>query len=210
MQVAAIVVSLAITLVAVAFSARRSVRSSASSGPASRPRPHRPHGRRSVTMLSETLGHTRMLQWTHVGDRALVRVRRVRVLVLHPGHGVRAAVRRRVRAAGDRPLGGYEWATDLITWLMLVSILALILIRVDPPAARRARPLQRGSPDRGCGRAYFVEAVDPRHRPVHPDAARRGVRAGQLDDGADTRTTRSRASSATRSTACAHGDRWRT
>jgi hypothetical protein len=67
MQIFAIVVSLTITAVAVALFARtiaHMVRVMKLGQPA-----HRTDnlGRRVVTMVKETLGHTRMLQWTKVG-----------------------------------------------------------------------------------------------------------------------------------------------
>ena len=136
-------------------------------------------GRRWVTLVKETLGHTRMLQWTHVG---------IAHWFVFVGFGflfftLVTAFGQLFDAEFALPLIGhwvvYEWATDLITWLMLVSILGLILIRRDPPPAEARWAATAGSPGRGCGRRYFVEAVILGIGLCILDSARRGVRARQ-------------------------------
>ena len=105
MQIFAIVVSLAIAAVGIALfvQAIRSIVATLRIGqPAVGRSDHK--GARWANMLKETLGHTRMLQWTAVGVGSLVRVRRVRAVVPDPGHRVRAAVRRALRVAADRAL----------------------------------------------------------------------------------------------------------
>ena len=105
-------------------------------------RTHRPQGVRWATLVKETLGHTRMLQWTHVG-------------VVHwfvfVGFGVLfftlvTAFGQLFDADFALPVIGhwvvYEWATELITWLMLISILGLIADPAHPSPAGRAGPLQ--------------------------------------------------------------------
>src|SRR4051812_32100671 len=67
MQIFAIVVSLALTVVGVAMvtnAARGIIRVIRRGTPASR---RDNPGARTLTMLKETVGHTRMLQWTVVG-----------------------------------------------------------------------------------------------------------------------------------------------
>ncbi|HWJ08482.1 MAG TPA: Fe-S cluster protein, partial [Nocardioides sp.] len=68
MQIVAIVISLAITVVAVALTARAvsAMLGVIRKGQAAPGRTGNPVGR-TVTMLKETFGHTRMLQWTWVG-----------------------------------------------------------------------------------------------------------------------------------------------
>ena len=68
MQVLAVVVSLAITLVAVALFAKAiaSIVAVVRTGQPATGRTDR-KAFRWVTLVKETLGHTRMLQWTHVG-----------------------------------------------------------------------------------------------------------------------------------------------
>ena len=159
MQVLAIVVSLVITLVALALFARAigQIVSVVRLGPAGG-RAQRPAGRRwrdDADRDPRSYPDAAVVACRH---RALVRLRRFRLLVLHAGDGVRAAVRRRVRAAADRSLGVFEWATDLITWLMIISILALILIRVTHLPSGHLGRYSRFSGSR-MWQAYFVEAV---------------------------------------------------
>jgi Fe-S oxidoreductase len=159
MQVLAVVVSLAITLVAVALFAKAiaSIVAVVRTGQPTVGRTNR-KAMRWVTMFKETLGHTRMLQWSHVG-------------VLHwfvfVGFGFLFFTL--VNAFGQLfdpeftlPIIGdwevYAWATDLITWLMLVSILGLILIRVTHLPGGRLGRYSRFTGSR-MWQAYFVEAV---------------------------------------------------
>ena len=157
MQTFAIVVSLAITLVAVALFAK-AIGQIVSVVKLGQPVTRTDHpSRRWATMLKESLGHTRMLQWSHVG-------------VVHwfvfLGFGLLfftlvTAFGQLFDAGFALPLlghwVGYEWMTDLITWLMLVSIVALILIRLlNLPVLKGRRSRFFGS---RMWQAYFVEVV---------------------------------------------------
>ncbi len=159
MQVLAVVVSLAITLVAVALFAKAiaSIVAVVRTGQPATGRTDR-KAFRWVTLVKETLGHTRMLQWTHVG---------IMHWFVFVGFGflfftLVTAFGQLFDAEFALPVIGhwvvYGWATDLITWLMLVSILGLILIRVTHlPRGALAR-YSRFSGSR-MWQAYFVEAV---------------------------------------------------
>ncbi len=159
MQVLAIVVSLVITLVAVALFAR-AVGDIVAVVRTGQPAVGRfdDKATRWATMLREALGHTRMLQWTAVG-------------ALHwfvfVGFGflfltLVTAFGQLFDADFALPLIGtwivFEWVTEAITWLMLLSILALaatrMLTRPHGPAARRSRFF--GS---SMWQGYFVEGV---------------------------------------------------
>ena len=109
-------------------------------------------------MLKETLGHTRMLQWTHVG-------------IVHwfvfVGFGwlfftLVTAFGQLFDARFALPVIGnwvvYEWATELITWLMIVSILALIGYRLTHLPSGRLGRYSRFYGSR-MWQAYFVEGV---------------------------------------------------
>ncbi|MGH9033692.1 MAG: Fe-S oxidoreductase, partial [Acidimicrobiia bacterium] len=158
MQAAAIVVSLAITIVAIALAARavgemvRVVRI----GQPARGRTDRP-GRRTATMLRETLGHTRMLKWSAVGAAHWF---------VFIGFGLLfftlvTAYGQLVEADFALPLIGhwhpFEWAAEFITWAMLVGIGLLITIRL------RSHPARTGRPSRFAGstmwQGYYVEAT---------------------------------------------------
>ena len=159
MQVLAVVVSLAITLVAVALFAK-AIASIVAVVRTGRPAVGRTtrKGSRWATMFKETLGHTRMLQWSHIG-------------VLHwfvfVGFGflfftLVNAFGQLFDAEFALPLIGhwvvYEWATEIITWAMLISILGLITIRLTHlPTEHRGR-YSRFFGSR-MWQAYFVEAV---------------------------------------------------
>jgi Fe-S oxidoreductase len=158
MQIFAIVVSLAISLVAVALFAKAigQMVSVVRLGQPAAGRTDDPAGR-WATLAKESLGHTRMLQWSHVG-------------VVHwfvfVGFGLLfftlvTAFGQLFDARFVLPVLGhwvlYEWTTDLITWLMLISIVALIAIRF------LNLPTLRGRSSRFYGsrmwQAYFVEGV---------------------------------------------------
>jgi Fe-S oxidoreductase len=159
MQVFAIAVSLAITLVALALFARAIARIVGVVGmgqPVVGRSAHKPQ--RWLTMAKETLGHTRMLQWSHVG---------IAHWFVFVGFGflfftLVTAFGQLFDADFALPVIGhwvaYAWATDLITWLMLVSIVALIAIRL---ANLPRGPLARYSRFSGSRmwQGYFVEAV---------------------------------------------------
>jgi len=158
MQILAIVVSLAITVVAVALFAKavgRIVGVVRLGQPAAN-RSDQP-GRRWKTMLTETLGHTRMLQWSAVGAAHWF---------VFVGFGFLFFTL--VTAYGQLfdpefaiPLIGhwvvYEWITELITWTMLFSITGLAVYRV------LRRPTSKGRSSRFFGstmwQGYFVELV---------------------------------------------------
>jgi Fe-S oxidoreductase len=159
MQVFAIVVSLAITLVAVALFAK-AIGQILATLRIGQPAVGRSDakGRRWRTMLTETLGHTRMLQWSHVG---------VMHWFVFVGFGflfftLVTAFGQLFDATFALPVIGhwlvYDWATDLITWLMLVSITGLIAIRLT---RRPSGTLGRHSRFFGSRmwQAYFVEGV---------------------------------------------------
>ena len=159
MQTFAIIVSIVIALVAIALFARAIayIVAVVKTGQPTAGRSDHP-GRRWATMLKETLGHTRMLQWSHVG-------------ILHwfifIGFGFLFFTL--VNAFGQLfdpgfslPLIGhwvvYEWATELITWLMLLAILGLIAIRlVNRPHGAGGRYSRFSGSTMWQG--YFVEAV---------------------------------------------------
>jgi len=119
MQVLAVVVSLAITLVAVALFAKAiaSIVVVVRTGQPATGRTDR-KAFRWVTLVKETLGHTRMLQWTHVG---------IMHWFVFVGFGflfftLVTAFGQLFDAEFALPVIGhwvaYGWATDLITWLM--------------------------------------------------------------------------------------------
>jgi len=158
MQIFAIVVSLAIAVVGIALFVR-AIRQIIAVMKVGQPaqRSDNP-GRRTTTMLKESLGHTRMLQWHWVGA----------------GHwfifiGFGLLFFTLVTAFGQLfhpefalPLIGHfflwEWLTELVTSVMLVAIIAFIAYRVSRPGER-----VRGTRGRFFGstmwQAYFVELV---------------------------------------------------
>jgi len=159
MQVFAIVVSLAITLVAVALFAQ-AVAQILATLRIGQPVVGRSDakGRRWRTMLIETLGHTRMLKWSHIGAMHWF---------VFVGFGflfftLVTAFGQLFDATFALPVIGhwlvYEWATDLITWLMLLSIIGLIAVRLS-----RLPSGTHGRYSRFFGsrmwQGYFVEAV---------------------------------------------------
>ncbi|NYE72673.1 (Fe-S)-binding protein [Microlunatus parietis] len=144
MRIIAIVVALAVSVVGVALFAR------AIAGIAGVVRLGRPvAGRRSDApaerwkhLLAESLGHTRMLQWTKIG---------IAHWFVFVGFGLLFFTL--VTAYGQLfdprfalPLIGhwvvYEWASEIISWVMIISILFLMIIRF----------LQR---DKGRGSRFF-------------------------------------------------------
>ncbi|MBA2558935.1 MAG: (Fe-S)-binding protein [Propionibacteriales bacterium] len=158
MQVFAIVASLAVALVAVALFARAiaEIVAVVRTGQPAVGRSNDP-GSRWLTMLRETLGHTRMLQWTAIG---------VMHWFVFVGFGflfftLVTAFGQLFDADFALPVIGrwvvFEWVTEAITWLMLVSILGLIAVRV---LGHRGRVAHR---NRFYGstmwQGYFVEAV---------------------------------------------------
>jgi Fe-S oxidoreductase len=159
MQVFAIVVSLGITLVAVALFARAigSIVSVVRIGQPVVGRTDR-QGQRWLTLVKETLGHTRMLQWSTVG---------IAHWFVFVGFGLLFFTL--VTAFGQLfdpffqiwLLGSfflYEWAAEAITWLMLVAIVAFIAYRLTRPRDRAAGRRGRFFGSR-MWQGYFVELV---------------------------------------------------
>jgi Fe-S oxidoreductase len=158
MQIFAIVVSLAITLVAIALFAK-AVGQIVSVVKLGRPVIGRKDhaGSRWVNVFKETFGHTRMLQWTWVG---------IAHWFVFVGFGFLFFTL--VTAYGQLfdpdfaiPLIGhfypYEWVTELITWAMLFAIAGLTLYRVvRRPGAKGRRSRFFGST---MWQGYFVELV---------------------------------------------------
>ncbi|MET7278307.1 (Fe-S)-binding protein [Kribbella sp. NPDC005582] len=157
MQILAIIVSLAIALVGVALFGK-TIGHMVSVIKLGQPAPGRTDqpGQRSVTLAKETLGHTRMLQWSHIG-----------ILHWFVAFGFLGLVLSLVTAFGQLfdahfalPILGhwvvFEWVTELLTWTGLLSILGLIAIRL--------RHLPSGSEGRysrffgsRSWQAYYVE-----------------------------------------------------
>lgn len=158
MQTVAIVISLAISVVAIALTAR-AVSAMLGVIRKGQPAPGRtgnPVGR-TLTMLKETFGHTRMLQWTWVG-------------ILHwfafaafigLSTAVAAAYFQLFDPEFTIPVIGkwwiYEWAAELLGLLGTIAIVPLIVYRLTH------RPSQIGRKSRFFGstmwQAYFVEAM---------------------------------------------------
>ena len=158
MQIFAIVVSLAIAAVGIALFVRaiRSILGVIRVGqPAART--DRPAAR-TVTMLKETLGHTRMLQWTLVGAAHWF---------VFVGFGLLfftllTAFGQLFDAHFALPLIGHfflwEWVSEFFTVVMLVAIVGFIGYRASRPRERVRGPKGRfyGST---MWQGYFVELV---------------------------------------------------
>jgi Fe-S oxidoreductase len=161
MQVFAIVVALVATAVGVALFAR-TIGGFVATFASGQPDPSRTNApmTRSVTLLREFLGHTRMARlpvvavahWFVMVSFGLLFFSLLTAYVqLFDPHAVLPLIGHFV------PL---EWATEAIAWLSLAGILALIVIRQrDHP--RRARHAGRRSRFYGSSwwRAYYVEAT---------------------------------------------------
>ncbi len=157
MQILAIIVSLAIALVGVALFGK-TIGHIVSVIKLGQPAPGRTDqpGQRSVTLAKETLLHTRMLQWSHIG-----------VLHWFVAFGFLGLVLSLVTAFGQLfdahyalPIIGhrfvFEWVSEFLTWTGLVSIIGLMAIRL--------RHLPSGSEGRysrffgsRAWQAYYVE-----------------------------------------------------
>ncbi len=157
MQILAIIVSLAIAVVGVALFGK-TIGHIVSVIKLGQPAPGRTDqpGQRSLTLAKETLGHTRMLQWSHIG-----------ILHWFVAFGFLGLVLSLVTAFGQLfdahfalPILGhwvvFEWVTEILTWTGLLSILGLIAIRL--------RHLPSGSEGRysrffgsRSWQAYYVE-----------------------------------------------------
>ncbi len=159
MQVLAVVVSVAVSLVAVALfgQAVATIVATVKVGqPVVGRRDHK--AQRSLTMVKETFGHTRMLQWTIVGAAHWF---------IFVGFGLLFFTL--LTAYGQLfdpffalPLIGtwflYEWAAELFAVVMAFAILGFIAYRVSRPRQRERGPRGRfyGST---MWQGYFVEAV---------------------------------------------------
>ncbi|HEY5980529.1 MAG TPA: (Fe-S)-binding protein [Microlunatus sp.] len=158
MQVVAIVVSLAITAVAVVL-AVRAIRSMLAVIRLGRPAVGR-GDRRSARwkgLVTETLGHTRMLQWQRVGVLHWF----VMIGFITLSSLVATAYGQLFVPTFALPIIGhwivFEWWADIFSWLTLIGIVGLIVIR------QRNHPRTEGRRSRFFGstfwQAYFVEAV---------------------------------------------------
>jgi Fe-S oxidoreductase len=156
MQAFAIVVSLALTIIGVALVARaaaqmfRVIRLGT-------PAPDRTgdYGRRAVTMLRETVGHTRMLKWTWIGAAHWFVFAGFILLftTLVTAYG------QIFDASFALPLIGhwlpFDWMVELLASIMLVAIVALIVVRLVRHPARVGRTSRfTGST---MWQAYYVE-----------------------------------------------------
>src|SRR5918994_4405480 len=158
MQAAAVVISVTLTLVAVALAARavsqivRVIR-------LGQPVDDRTDrlGRRLTTMLRETLGHTRMLKWSLVGASHWF---------VFIGFGLLfftlvTAYGQLFDADFALPLIGqwipFEWVAEFITWAMLIGIGLLIAIRLWSHPARTGRTSRFTGSTMWQG--YYVEAT---------------------------------------------------
>jgi ferredoxin len=159
MQILAIVVSLAVAAVGIALfvQAIRSMVATIRIGRPAAGRTDHPSAR-SLTMLKETLGHTRMLQWTAMG---------VGHWFVFIGFGLLfltlvTAFGQLFDAHFALPVIGhfflFEWLSEFFTVAMLVAIVAFIGYRLSRPKARTRGPKGRffGST---MWQGYFVEAV---------------------------------------------------
>ncbi|QSR33081.1 Fe-S cluster protein [Nocardioides sp. S5] len=158
MQMIAIVVSFALTAVAVAMlvPAVRRMLGVIRAGQPAPGRTDNPAGR-TTTMLKETFLHTRMLQWHWVGIMHWF----VYAAFLFLSTAVLAAYFQLFEPSFAWPLIGhwypYEWFSELIGLLSTVGIIYLILVR------QRHHPRSEGRRSRFFGsnfwQAYFVEAL---------------------------------------------------
>lgn len=157
MQVVAIVVSLAITAVAVVL-AVRAVRSMLAVIRLGQPEQRNDRkGLRWRGMLTETLAHTRMLQWKRVGVLHWF----VFVGFITLSSLVATAYGQLFDPTFALPVIGhwvvFEWWADIFSWLTLIGIAGLMIIR------QRHHPRTEGRRSRFFGstfwQAYFVELV---------------------------------------------------
>ncbi|WP_418057665.1 (Fe-S)-binding protein [Pimelobacter simplex] len=158
MQTLAIVVSLAVSVVAVALTAR-AVMAMLGVIKRGQPAPGRtgnPVGR-TLTMVKETFGHTRMLQWTWVGILHWFAF----AAFLFLSTAVAAAFIQLFDAEWTIPIIGkwvvYEWVAELLGLLGTLAIIPLIYYRLTH------LPSKLGRQSRFFGstmwQAFFVEAM---------------------------------------------------
>lgn len=158
MRVVAIVVSLAITAVAVAL-AVKAVKDMTAVIRKGQPAIGRTDnkGARWANMFKETLGHTRMLQWTWIGIMHWF----VFAGFIFLSSMVLGAYFQIFDAHQALPIIGhwviYEWPAELLSWLTLIGIVFLIAVR------QKNHPRSLGRKSRFFGstfwQAYFVEAI---------------------------------------------------
>ena len=131
MRVAAIVVALAVSVVGVVLFVRAvaSIVGVVKLGKPSPGRGDRP-GRRWRQMLAETLGHTRMPQWTKVGAAHWFVFIAFGALIftLVTAYGQLFDPRFALPIIGHWV--PYEWASEIIAWAGLISISFLIMVRL--------------------------------------------------------------------------------
>lgn len=158
MQIFAIVVSLAIAAVGIALFVR-AIREMIAVIKVGTPtsRSDNP-GSRTVTLLKESLGHTRMLQWTLVGAAHWF---------VFIGFGLLfftlvTAFGQLFDAHFALPLIGHfflwEWVSEIVTGIMIVAIIGFIAYRASRPRERERGPRGRlwGST---MWQGFFVEGV---------------------------------------------------
>jgi Fe-S oxidoreductase len=158
MQVLAIVISLAVTAVAIALFAAAAGRIVAVVR-LGQPAPDRlsESGMRTATMLRETLGHTRMLKWSAVGAAHWFVMVAFGALIftLITAYGQLFSPTFALPWLGG--LAGYDFAMELITVACGLGILALIVIR------QLTHPRHPDRLSRFAGssfwQAYYVEAT---------------------------------------------------
>ncbi len=158
-QIVALVVSLAISLVAIALFVK-AIRHIIAVIKLGQPAPNRSNdkGSRWAMMLKETLAHTRMLQWTAVG---------IGHWFIFVGFGLLFATL--LNAYGQLfdahfilPIIGhfppFEWVTEFFAWAMVLAIIPFIVYRATRPSERERGPKGRlyGST---MWQGYFVELV---------------------------------------------------
>ena len=131
MKVAAIVVALAVSVVGVVIFVR-AVASIVGVVKLGKPAPGRGDqpGRRWQNLLAETLGHTRMLQWTKIGVAHWFVFIAFGALIftLITAYGQLFNPRFALPIIGH--WAPYQWASEIIAWAGLVSISFLIMIRL--------------------------------------------------------------------------------
>ncbi|HEX3206660.1 MAG TPA: Fe-S oxidoreductase, partial [Propionibacteriaceae bacterium] len=131
MKIVAIVVALAVSVAGVALFAR-AVASIVGVVKLGKPAPGRGDhpGRRWRQMLAETLGHTRMLQWTKVGAAHWFVFIAFGALIftLVTAYGQLFDPRFALPIIGH--WAPYEWASEIIAWAGLISIIFLIIVRL--------------------------------------------------------------------------------
>jgi Fe-S oxidoreductase len=157
MQIIAIVVSLAFTAVAVVMTTRavRQILATVRIGQPALGRTDNP-GKRTVTLVKESLLHTRMLQWTFVGAMHWF----VYAAFIVLSAAVATGFVQLFKPDFALPLIGhfflYEWVSEGLGVLGTVGIIALIIVR------QRNHPRSLGRRSRFFGstqwQAYFVEA----------------------------------------------------